>query len=161
MGNQLAAHSSTHKQIDELQNAVIETPLGTSPSNSSNNLAAVGGGRLLQTMLYKHDVGKLVVKVFNKQGESLDLKPYEQQLRNIQYSTTTTLLLTLGRSDRLKCLGRPHVWPFQEFVETENTGFMIRPYIFQNLTDRICSRPFLTHIEKVTTIFWTSKLKAS
>eukprot|EP00210_Caulerpa_lentillifera_P004626 g4412.t1 len=120
MGNQLAPHSANHKQIDELQNACVEAPLG--------------GGRVLRTLLYKHDVGKLVVKVFNKQGESLDLKPYKQQLNHIH--------------ERLKCIVRRHVWPFQEFVETENTGFMIRPFIFQNLYDRICSRPFLTHIEK-------------
>ena len=31
MGNQLAAHSATHKQIDELQNACVEAPLGTLP----------------------------------------------------------------------------------------------------------------------------------
>ena len=41
-------------------------------------------------MLYKHDVGKLVVKVYNKQGESLDLKPYKQQLKNIQYGRVLT-----------------------------------------------------------------------
>ena len=38
-------------------------------------------GRLLRTMLYKQVVGELVVKVHNRQGKSLELKPYKQRLK--------------------------------------------------------------------------------
>lgn len=42
-----------------------------------------------------------------------------------------------------------HVWPFQGWFETEQSGYMIRPYIHQNLYNRIFTHPHLAPIEKV------------
>ena len=53
------------------------------------------------------------------------------------------------RRKRLWGLPCPHVWPFQEFVETERACYLIRQYVFSNLYDRLSMRPFLAPIEKV------------
>ena len=42
-----------------------------------------------------------------------------------------------------------HLWPFQEWVETDRACYLIRQYVFSNLYHRLSMRPFMSHIEKV------------
>lgn len=62
---------------------------------------------------------------------------------------------------RLWGLPCPHVWPFQEFVETERACYLIRQYIFSNLYDRLSMRPFLAPIEKVCYQGWEQSPQGS
>lgn len=50
-----------------------------------------------------------------------------------------------------------HMWPFQVFTQNESTAFLVRPYIYANLYDRLSTRPFLNKIEKV----WSELLTAN
>ncbi|XP_024383874.1 serine/threonine-protein kinase VPS15 isoform X3 [Physcomitrium patens] len=104
---------------------------------SSYNLVlkeVLGGGRFLKSVQCVHDEGLLLVKVYFKRGESLDLKEYERKLRDIR--------------DRLRNIEHSHVWPFQHWIETDKAAYLLRQYFFSNLHDRISTRPFLSLIEK-------------
>jgi len=50
---------------------------------------------------------------------------------------------------RLSHIPASHVWPFQEWLETDRACYLIRQYVFSNLYHRLSMRPFMSHIEKV------------
>lgn len=83
---------------------------------SSYNLVlkeVLGRGRFLKSIQCKHDEGLILVKVYFKRGDSIDLREYERGLARIR--------------EVFSGLDQPHVWPFQ--VPAINYFFdLIRDY---------------------------------
>lgn len=104
---------------------------------SSYNLVfkeVLGRGRFFKSILCKHDEGFVLVKVYFKRGDPLDLKEYEKSLAKIR--------------EIFRTVQHPHVWPFQFWVETDKAAYLLRQYFFSNLHDRLSTRPFLSLTEK-------------
>lgn len=104
---------------------------------SSYNLVlkeVLGRGRFFKSIQCKHDEGLVLVKVYFKRGDSIDLREYERRLFQIR--------------DIFRRLDHPHVWPFQFWLETDKAAYLLRQYFFNNLHDRLSTRPFLSVIEK-------------
>ncbi|KAG7617777.1 putative serine/threonine-protein kinase VPS15 CMGC-Pl-Tthe family [Arabidopsis thaliana] len=104
---------------------------------SSYNLVlkeVLGRGRFLKSIQCKHDEGLVVVKVYFKRGDSIDLREYERRLVKIK--------------DVFLSLEHPHVWPFQFWQETDKAAYLVRQYFYSNLHDRLSTRPFLSLVEK-------------
>nr|ANG08856.1 VPS15 [Nicotiana benthamiana] len=105
--------------------------------NTQYNLVlkeVLGRGRFSKSILCKHDEGLVLVKVYFKRGDFIDLRDYEQRLSKIR--------------DIFTCLDHPHVWPFQFWLETDKAAYLLRQYFFNNLHDRLSTRPFLCVVEK-------------
>nr|XP_011468738.1 PREDICTED: probable serine/threonine-protein kinase vps15 [Fragaria vesca subsp. vesca] len=104
---------------------------------SSYNLVlkeVLGRGRFFKSIQCKHDEGLVLVKVYFKRGDSIDLRDYERRLFHIK--------------ETFRALDHPHVWPFQFWQETDKAAYLVRQYLFNNLHDRLSTRPFLSLIEK-------------
>ncbi|TYH69060.1 hypothetical protein ES332_D05G030400v1 [Gossypium tomentosum] len=104
---------------------------------SSYNLVlkeVLGRGRFFKSILCKHDEGLVLVKVYFKRGDSIDLREYERRLVHIK--------------EIFRSLEHPHVWPFQFWQETDKAAYLLRQYFFNNLHDRLSTRPFLSLVEK-------------
>nr|XP_043627888.1 serine/threonine-protein kinase VPS15 [Erigeron canadensis] len=104
---------------------------------SSYNLVlkeVLGRSRFLKSIQCKHDEGLVLVKVYFKRGDSIDLKDYERRLARIR--------------DIFNRIENPHVWPFQFWLETDKAAYLLRQYFFNNLHDRLSTRPFLSLVEK-------------
>ncbi|CAL9227315.1 unnamed protein product [Arabidopsis halleri] len=104
---------------------------------SSYNLVlkeVLGRGRFLKSIQCKHDEGLVVVKVYFKRGDSIDLREHERRLVKIK--------------DVFLSLEHPHVWPFQFWQETDKAAYLVRQYFYSNLHDRLSTRPFLNLVEK-------------
>lgn len=104
---------------------------------SSYNLVlkeVLGRGRFFKSILCKHDEGLVLVKVYFKRGDNIDLTDYHRRLINIK--------------DTFRALDHHHVWPFQFFQETDKAAYLLRQYFFNNLHDRLSTRPFLSLVEK-------------
>ncbi|KAL3625419.1 Serine/threonine-protein kinase [Castilleja foliolosa] len=104
---------------------------------SSYNLVlkeVLGRDRFLKSILCKHDEGLVLVKVYFKRGDSIDLRDYERHLARIR--------------EIFSHFDHPHVWPFQFWLETDKAAYLLRQYFFNNLHDRLSTRPFLGLIEK-------------
>ncbi|XP_038879690.1 serine/threonine-protein kinase VPS15 [Benincasa hispida] len=126
MGNKIARTT----QVSDLEFYLHDLP-------SSYNLVlkeVLGRGRFLKSILCKHDEGLVLVKVYFKRGDSIDLKEYERRLSQIK--------------EIFLALPHPHVWPFQIWQETDKAAYVLRQYFFNNLHDRLSTRPFLSVIEK-------------
>ncbi|GMY36187.1 serine/threonine-protein kinase VPS15 [Fagus crenata] len=104
---------------------------------SSYNLVlkeVLGRGRFFKSILCKHDEGLVLVKVYFKRGDFIDLREYERRLFQIK--------------EIFRALDHPHVWPFQFWQETDKAAYLLRQYFFNNLHDRLSTRPFLSLVEK-------------
>ncbi|XP_017983460.1 PREDICTED: probable serine/threonine-protein kinase vps15 [Theobroma cacao] len=104
---------------------------------SSYNLVlkeVLGRGRFFKSIQCKHDEGLVLVKVYFKRGDSIDLREYERRLAHIK--------------ETFRLLDHPHVWPFQFWQETDKAAYLLRQYFFNNLHDRLSTRPFLSLVEK-------------
>ncbi|KAK1551170.1 hypothetical protein Q3G72_031342 [Acer saccharum] len=104
---------------------------------SSYNLVlkeVLGRGRFFKSILCKHDEGLVLVKVYFKRGDYIDLREYERRLSHIK--------------ETFRALDHPHVWPFQFWQETDKAAYLLRQYFFNNLHDRLSTRPFLSLVEK-------------
>lgn len=69
---------------------------------SSYNLVLkeiLGRGRFFKTIQCKHDEGLVLVKVYFKRDDSIDLREYERRLFHIK--------------ETFRTIDHPHVWPFQ------------------------------------------------
>ena len=69
---------------------------------SSYNLVlkeVLGRARFLKSIQCKHDEGLVLVKVYFKRGDSIDLREYERKLARIR--------------EVFNRIENPHVWPFQ------------------------------------------------
>ncbi|GAV84346.1 Pkinase domain-containing protein/WD40 domain-containing protein/HEAT domain-containing protein [Cephalotus follicularis] len=109
---------------------------------SSYNLVlkeVLGRGRFFKSILCKHDEGLVLVKVYFKRGDSIDLRDYERRLSLIK--------------DTFRAIDHPHVWPFQFWQETDKAAYLLRQYFFNNLHDRLSTRPFLSLVEKIWLAF--------
>ncbi|KAJ4836467.1 Serine/threonine-protein kinase [Turnera subulata] len=106
------------------------------PSSSYNLVLkeVLGRGRFFKSILCKHDEGLVLVKVYFKRGDSIDLRHHEPPLRLIK--------------DTFLSLDHPHIWPFQFWQETDKAAYLVRQYFFNNLHDRLSTRPFLSLVEK-------------
>ncbi|KAJ9167889.1 hypothetical protein P3X46_019479 [Hevea brasiliensis] len=104
---------------------------------SSYNLVlkeVLGRGRFFKSILCKHDEGLVLVKVYFKRGDPINLREYERRLEHIK--------------ETFLALDHPHVWPFQFWQETDKAAYLLRQYFFNNLHDRLSTRPFLSPVEK-------------
>ncbi|KAA8523187.1 hypothetical protein F0562_009610 [Nyssa sinensis] len=104
---------------------------------SSYNLVlkeVLGRGRFLKSIQCKHDEGLVLVKVYFKRGDSINLREYERRLSKIR--------------EIFRGLEHSHVWPFQFWLETDKAAYLLRQYFFNNLHDRLSTRPFLSLVEK-------------
>ncbi|PHU16738.1 hypothetical protein BC332_12433 [Capsicum chinense] len=126
MGNKIAKTT---------QASAMEYYLHDLPSSYNLVLKEVlGRGRFLKSILCKHDEGLVLVKVYFKRGDFIDLREYEHRLSKIR--------------DIFASLDHPHVWPFQFWLETDKAAYLLRQYFFNNLHDRLSTRPFLCLVEK-------------
>jgi phosphoinositide-3-kinase regulatory subunit 4 len=131
----------------------------------------LGGGRFLKSVQCVHDEGLLLVKVYFKRGEFIDLKEYERKLHEIReklkdiehshvwpFQVSNSLLVFASNSEsyhqvcfsEIRSLNKL-VFPctaFQYWLETDKAAYLLRQYFFSNLHDRISTRPFLSVIEK-------------
>uniref|UniRef100_A0A2P2JZ25 non-specific serine/threonine protein kinase n=1 Tax=Rhizophora mucronata TaxID=61149 RepID=A0A2P2JZ25_RHIMU len=104
---------------------------------SSYNLVlkeVLGRGRFFKSILCKHDEGLVLVKVYFKRGDPIDLREHERSLQLLK--------------DTFLALDHRHVWPFQFWQETDKAAYLLRQYFFNNLHDRLSTRPFLSLVEK-------------
>lgn len=104
---------------------------------SSYNLVlkeVLGRGRFFKSIQCKHDEGLVLVKVYFKRGDQIDLREYEKRLFHIR--------------NVFRSIENPHVWPFQFWLETDKAAYLLRQHFFNNLHDRLSTRPFLSLIEK-------------
>ncbi|KAF8400928.1 hypothetical protein HHK36_014231 [Tetracentron sinense] len=104
---------------------------------SSNNLVLkeiLGRGRFFKSIQCKHDEGLVLVKVYFKRADSIDFREFERRLFQIR--------------EIFVSLQHPHVWPFQYWLETDKAAYLLRQYFFNNLHDRLSTRPFLSLVEK-------------
>ncbi|CAN4090043.1 unnamed protein product [Withania somnifera] len=126
MGNKIAKTT---------QASAMEYYLHDLPSSYNLVLKEVlGRGRFLKSILCKHDEGLVLVKVYFKRGDFIDLREYEHRLAKIR--------------DIFSAVDHPHVWPFQFWLETDKAAYLLRQYFFNNLHDRLSTRPFLCLVEK-------------
>uniref|UniRef100_K3WTL6 non-specific serine/threonine protein kinase n=1 Tax=Globisporangium ultimum (strain ATCC 200006 / CBS 805.95 / DAOM BR144) TaxID=431595 RepID=K3WTL6_GLOUD len=96
----------------------------------------IGDGKFLKTIYCKCDEGHLVVKIYRKFDPNEDLRSAHNSLKRI------SLAFTIDQ--------QPNLIPYADYKLSlkYNVAFMVRQYFGSNLYDRICSRPFLTQIEK-------------
>eukprot|EP01132_Coremiostelium_polycephalum_P010002 gene10002-12267_t len=96
---------------------------------------SLGNGRFLKTLKAVHDQeGYVVVKIYKKRNTKESLEKYRVMLREIKENFVITPSL--------------NIMPYQNFLETERSGYLIRQYFHNNLYDRLSTRPFLSMIEK-------------
>ncbi|XP_019458006.1 PREDICTED: phosphoinositide 3-kinase regulatory subunit 4 [Lupinus angustifolius] len=94
----------------------------------------LGRGRFFKSIQCKHDEGLVLVKVYFKRGDFIDLSEYERRLSLIKHI--------------FQSIDHPHLWPFQFWQETDKAAYLLRQYFFHNLHDRLSTRPFLSFVEK-------------
>ncbi|KAG2522115.1 hypothetical protein JM16_005980 [Phytophthora kernoviae] len=96
----------------------------------------IGDGKFLKSISCKCDEGHLVVKIYRKYDEKESLTSAEMALRQLALAFSVEQ--------------QPNVIPYADFQLSNkyNVAFMVRQYFASNLYDRICSRPFLTMVEK-------------
>ncbi|KAI8641016.1 hypothetical protein BD408DRAFT_389715 [Parasitella parasitica] len=92
----------------------------------------LGKARFMKTLRGKHSDGYVVIKLYIKPESGQNLA---KQVRKIQEEETA-----------LKDV--PNAFYFQRVMETDRASYLVRPYLYSSLYDRISTRPFLTTIEK-------------
>ncbi|GAA5903427.1 ubiquitin-binding serine/threonine protein kinase VPS15 [Sporobolomyces salmoneus] len=93
---------------------------------------SMGSARFLKTIRGRHRQGAVVVKLFTKLDQTLELKQFQRRLKT-------------EREALRDCV---NVLPYARAIETERAGYLIRQWVASNLYDRISTRPFLSSIEK-------------
>ncbi|KAJ0091359.1 hypothetical protein Patl1_13370 [Pistacia atlantica] len=105
---------------------------------SSYNLVlkeVLGRGRFFKSIQCKHDEGLVLVKVFISSVVTT----------SISESTNADSLTSRKPSVLLTTL---MFGPFQFWQETDKAAYLLRQYFFNNLHDRLSTRPFLSLVEK-------------
>ncbi|KAJ0409665.1 hypothetical protein P43SY_008537 [Pythium insidiosum] len=99
-------------------------------------VSLIGDGKFLKSIYCKCDEGSLIVKIYRKFDPNESLSSAEVALRRLSLAFTTE--------------NQPNLLPYADYQLSAkfNVAFMVRQYFASNLYDRICSRPFLTPIEK-------------
>ncbi|ORY46243.1 ARM repeat-containing protein, partial [Neocallimastix californiae] len=93
---------------------------------------SLGSALFLKTICCKHEEGLVVVKIYKKDSLNINLKSYIKELEDVKQQLNEI----------------PNAFPFQQIIETEKVGYLVRQYFPNNLYDRISTRPFLNTIEK-------------
>ncbi|TMW55206.1 hypothetical protein Poli38472_013097 [Pythium oligandrum] len=96
----------------------------------------IGDGKFLKSIYCKCEEGSLVVKLYRKYDPDEKLDSAEYSLRRIREAFSLD--------------HQPNLIPYADYYLSakNNVAFLVRQYFASNLYDRICSRPFLTTIEK-------------
>ncbi|CAO3623542.1 unnamed protein product [Mucor fragilis] len=92
----------------------------------------LGKARFMKTLRGKHSDGYVVIKLYIKPESGQNLA---KQVRR-----------TKEEYKALKDV--PNAFYFQRVKETDRASYLVRPYLYSSLYDRISTRPFLTTIEK-------------
>lgn len=95
---------------------------------------SLGSTRFFKVAPVKHREGPVVVKVFAIQDPTLPLTSYKQELEEL----------------KIRLHSAQNCPPFQKAAEkaSEKAAMLLRQYVWDNLYDRISTRPFLNNIEK-------------
>ncbi|KYQ92802.1 putative protein serine/threonine kinase [Tieghemostelium lacteum] len=126
MGNTVGAPIVSEYLEDEIGPIVCQNSLG----NAS---------RFLKTVKAFHDEeGYVVVKIYKKRTNRDSLEKYKRTLKENRDSFNVTHTT----------YNYYNIMPYQNFLETDRSGYLIRQYFHNNLYDRISTRPFLSMIEK-------------
>eukprot|EP01156_Anaeramoeba_ignava_P011516 Anaeramoba_ignava/a483709_22.p1 GENE.a483709_22~~a483709_22.p1 ORF type:complete len:1912 (+),score=612.18 a483709_22:65-5800(+) len=92
--------------------------------------------RLFKTMkMANENTGTVYVKIFPKYPKSPP--SYEKYRNHLEIIKSSVESLEIS-----------NILPFDKFVETRRAGYLIRPYLFSNMRDRLSTRPFLSNLEK-------------
>jgi len=100
-------------------------------------LEQLGSSRFLKTVKANDPDGSIVVKVFIKPNDGMELTSWRKLLNE----------------QKTKLIDVPSVLPYLKIIETDRAGYLIRQFIKTNIYDRISTRPFLETIEKKWMIF--------
>src|SRR3989338_8591282 len=133
MGNKLASipTSSAMLFIQDLMDFTTEEAKGT--------------GRYLRTILCRHEEGRVAIKVFFRGTWNANSPENNGELEKILINIQRLVQLR----DTLSQISFPHVWPYQNYLNTEPAVFVIRQWHTRTLSERIGTRPFLTFLEKL------------
>lgn len=103
---------------------------------------SLGGTRFLKVAKARKSNGYCVLKIFQIVDVSLQYREYKNQIEEI--------FLTLRGKDAStsSCLALKNCLPFQIVPRNDRSIILTRPYIKDNLFDRLQTRPYLTRIEK-------------
>ena len=133
MGNSLS-HAPSAKAFDSINSDLMNIYYSQQ----------LGDGWFLKTAKCSHSEGPVVVKIFSKEhldGDSRDtdnlLQAHTKKLQEIRYRLTHSL----------------NNCPFQRFIEGNDRIYLIRQYFYNNLRDRVETRPCLTQTEKIWITF--------
>lgn len=100
-------------------------------------LQELGTSRFLKTVKANDTDGSIVIKVFIKPDDNLELSQWRKVLDE----------------QKAKLIDIPSVLPYLKIIETDRAGYLIRQFIKTNIYDRISTRPFLEDVEKKWMIF--------
>ncbi|WFC96835.1 non-specific serine/threonine protein kinase [Malassezia brasiliensis] len=95
--------------------------------------SSMGSSRFLRATRVRHPLGPLVVKTFIKPDASMRLRRFVRRLK----------------LEREALSDVPNVLTYQEVIETEEAGYLVRQWLMCSLYDRISTRPFLAPCEKL------------
>ncbi|KAI0305183.1 ARM repeat-containing protein [Multifurca ochricompacta] len=93
---------------------------------------SLGSSRFLKTVRCRHRNGLVVVKIYIKPDLGASLQKYQNRLK----------------VEREALFDIPNVYSYQNFIDSDKAGYLIRQWVASNLYDRISTRPFLSTIEK-------------
>lgn len=109
----------------------------------------MSNARFLKTIKGTHLDGLVVCKVFIKPSD-IDLVKVEKELIRKCILLLLWFLFCFANSGQRRSLARScNSAPYARVANTERAGYLVRQYFRYNLYDRISSRPFLEHIEKL------------
>ncbi|WFD45349.1 non-specific serine/threonine protein kinase [Malassezia psittaci] len=94
---------------------------------------SMGTSTFLQATRVRHPLGPLVIKTFVKPDSTMRLRRFVRRLK----------------MEREALSHVPNVLTYQEVIETEEAGYLVRQWLMCSLYDRISTRPFLAKCEKL------------
>ncbi|WFD30617.1 non-specific serine/threonine protein kinase [Malassezia sp. CBS 17886] len=94
---------------------------------------SLGLSRFLRATRVRHPVGQLVVKTFIKPNTEMRLRGLVRRLQ----------------VEREALEDVPNVLTYQQVIETDLAGYLVRQWLMSSLYDRISTRPFLATVEKL------------
>ncbi|WFD01244.1 non-specific serine/threonine protein kinase [Malassezia yamatoensis] len=94
---------------------------------------SMGASTFLQATRVRHPLGPLVIKTFVKPDSTMRLRRFVRRLK----------------MEREALSHVPNVLTYQEVIETEEAGYLVRQWLLCSLYDRISTRPFLAKCEKL------------
>ena len=137
MGNQLALQAPLERGTAE---SLLAAELGARYTCKE----ALGGGRFLKTLQCVGNAGAAVAKVYaRRQNDAEGIGRFVERLRRVKEK----LEGSPGAGSTIHC------WPYQEIVQTDRAVYLVRPYGFCSVRDRLSTRPFLSAAERAWIAF--------